>query len=378
MNIELTIQQKMMCDMVREFAAKEIAPLDAQMDKDGAFPRSLLEKMIANGFLGVMLPRQYGGAGADALIGALATWELARASASVAITMNAHWLGADIICTHGSEAQKQKYLPQAAQNMLTAFALTEPNAGSDAASISASARLEGDVWILNGTKAWCTNGGLAGLYIIMAKTDKSKGAKGISAFIVEEGTPGFSVGKKEDKMGMRGSHTTELVLNNCRVNKENMLGKEGDGFKIAMQALDGSRISFCAIATGICEHAIAEAKSYAKERRAFGQPIANFQAVQFMIADMAIGLHAVKLMLFDTASQRAAGKAHSLDATIGKIFSSVHAVKTCLDAIQVLGGNGYSRDNAPERLLRDAKVLELGDGPTEVLKMIVGRTEINS
>ncbi len=378
MNFQFTTEQTMMQKMAREFTEKEIAPLDAQMDKSGEFPHDLFDKMKENGFLGVTFPEEYDGGGADSVAGALTIYEIAKGSASVALTLDAHWLAADTILYHGTEEQKQKYLKRACTDTIFAFSLTEPCAGSDAAGIMTNAALEGDQWVLNGTKAWCTNGGVSGVYVILAKTDKTKGAKGISAFIVEAENPGLSVSKKEDKMGMRGSQTTELVLNNCRVPKDALLGKEGDGFKIAMMALDGARISIGAIAAGICERAIKVSKEYAKERQAFGSPIANFQAIQFMIAEMAVGLHATKLMTFDTAAMKAAHKRHTKEAAMTKILGSAHAVKTCLDAIQIMGGNGYSRDNAPERLLRDAKLLQIGEGTTEVLKMLVGRTEIAS
>ena len=376
MFFKFTEAQKMMRKMAREFSEKEIAPLDAEMDRKEEFPVELFKKMSQNGFLGVVFPEEYQGGGADTVTGALVVWEIARASASVALSLDAHWLAADTVLYHGTDEQKKKYLPLAAQDTLFAFALTEPGAGSDAAGLLTAAVQEGGEYVLNGTKAWCTNAEVAGVFIIMAKTDKTKGAKGISAFIVEKGNPGLTVGKKEINLGMRGSVQNEVILNNCRVKKEALLGREGDGFKIAMIALDGARISIGAIAGGLCERAIAVSTAYARQRQAFGGPIANLQAIQFMIADMAVGLHAVKLMTFDTAALKDAQVRHTKEAAMTKILGSTHAVKCGLNCIQILGGSGYSRENPAERILRDAKMLEIGEGTTEILKMLVGRTEL--
>jgi alkylation response protein AidB-like acyl-CoA dehydrogenase len=346
------------------------------MDETGQFPQALIDKMQKHGFFGIIFPEQYQGGGADPLAGALTIYEIAKASASVALTLDGHWLAADAILYHGAEEQKEKYLRRAAADALVAFCLTEPCAGSDAAGIRSTARFEGDQWVLNGTKAWVTNGGVAGIYVILAKTAPDKGAKGISAFIVEADAPGLTVGKKENKMGMRGSQTTELALNNVRLPAEALLGREGEGFKIAMKALDSGRISITAMAAGIIEAAMTTAKRYARERQAFGGPIANLQAIQFMIADMAVSLEVAKLMFFNAAALKGAGRPHTKEAAMAKIYGSGRAVKSCLDAIQILGGNGYSRDNPVERLLRDAKLLEIGEGATQVLKMLVGRMEL--
>lgn len=377
MLFEFTDEQKMLGKMVREFTANEIAPLDEQMDNEG-FNYELWDKLKENGFLGIILPEEYGGANGDAVTNALVINEVAKGSASVALTLDAHYLASEAILHHGTEAQKRKYLPKAATDTLLAFSLTEPSAGSDAAGIQTVAVLDGEAWVLNGTKAWCTNGGVAGIYIILAKTDETKGAKGISAFIVEEGYPGFSVGKKENKMGMRGSNTTELILNDCRVPKENLLGKTGDGFKIAMMGLDGARITIGAIAAGLSEAAMKAAKDYANQRTAFGKPIAKLQAIQFMVADMSIGIRSTKLMTFDCAKMRANGMSVTKEAAMVKIYGAEAAMNTCKNAIQVLGGNGYSRDYHVERYLRDAKLLEIGEGAVEVLRMLVGTTELSS
>lgn len=376
MRFDFTLEQRMLVDMTKEFVQAEVAPLDEQMDKTANMPPELLQKMRA--FYGLVAAQEYGGAGADTLAAALVMEELAKGSASVAITMDAQWLGTEILMFYGSEAQKQKYLPLAASEKLMAFSLTEPGAGSDVGAISSGAIMENDCWLLNGSKAWCTNAGLADLFIVLAKTDKDKGARGISAFIVEADTPGFIVNKKEDKMGGRGASIAGFSMNNCRIDKDSLLGQPGMGFAIAMHALDGARINLAAIAIGISAHAMQIAKDYAHARKAFGRPLADLQAVQFMVAGMASRLYANRLMVQHTARLRDSGKAHSKEAAITKATCSQNAVKTCLDAIQILGANGYSKDNAPERLLRDAKLTELGDGSTEVLKMFIGRAELGS
>lgn len=377
MLFEFTEEQKMIRKMVKEFTANEIAPFDEKMDNEG-FDYNLWENIKENGFLGIPFPEKYGGSGGDAITSTMVINEISKGSASVALTLDAHWLAADTILYHGTEAQKEKYLYKAATDTIFAFSLTEPSTGSDAAGIQSTAKLVGDEWVINGTKAWVTNGGISGVYIILAKTDESKGAKGISAFIVEEGTPGFSVGKKENKMGMRGSSTAELVMNDCRVPKENLLGKEGDGFKIAMIALDGARISIGAIAAGLSESAMKTAIEYANQRVAFRKPIAKFQAVQFMIADMAMGIRATEMMTFDTAKMKSQGIRHTKEAAMAKVFGAETAMKVCKNAIQILGGNGYSRDYHVERYLRDAKLLEIAEGADEVLRMLIGTTELNS
>ena len=376
MLFELTDEQRMIRKMVREFTENEIKPLDMEMDRNG-FNDALWKKIKENGLLEIPLPEQYGGAGGNAITGAIALREISRGSASVAITLDAHWLATDIVYHHGTEVQKAKYLPMVSEGSIFAFALTEPSAGSDAAGIQSTAEFDGSYWLLNGTKAWITNGGISDLYIILAKTDEKKGARGISAFLVEAGTPGFSVGKKEDKMGLRGSVTSELIMNNIRLPKESLLGREGDGFKIAMMALDGARISISAIALGLSEAAREIAVDYATQRTAFGRPISQFQSVQNMIANMDIGIRNTELMMFDTANMKDLGMRHTKESAMLKIYSSEMAMQTCKDAIQVLGGNGYSRDYHVERYLRDAKIFEIGEGTSEILRMLVGSMSLN-
>lgn len=376
MLFELTDEQRMIRKMVRQFTENEIKPLDMEMDRNG-FNDALWKKIKENGLLEIPLPEQYGGAGGNAITGAIALREISRGSASVAITLDAHWLATDIVYHHGTEVQKAKYLPMVSEGSIFAFALTEPSAGSDAAGIQSTAEFDGSYWILNGTKAWITNGGISDLYIILAKTDEKKGARGISAFLVESDTPGFSVGKKEDKMGLRGSVTSELIMNNIRLPKESLLGREGDGFKIAMMALDGARISISAIALGLSEAAREIAVDYATQRTAFGRPISQFQSVQNMIANMDIGIRNTELMMFDTANMKDLGMRHTKESAMLKIYSSEMAMQTCKDAIQVLGGNGYSRDYHVERYLRDAKIFEIGEGTSEILRMLVGSMSLN-
>lgn len=374
MNFELTEEQKMIQKMVREFTGKEVAPQDPEMDKTGEFPYDLLARMAENGFFGIPYPEEYGGAGGDAVCSAITMMELAKGSSSVALTLDAHWLAADSILKYGTSEQKEKYLRPALIDTLAAFALTEPVAGSDAAGIQTAAEQVGDYWVLNGTKAFCTNGDAAKIYIVAAKTENSRGAKGISTFIVEKGTPGFSIGKKEDKMGCRGSITTELILKDCRLPKENLLGNEGEGFKVAMHALDGGRMHIGAMSVGLAEACLDVASKYAKERYAFGQPIANFQAIQFMIADMAMEIEATRLMVYKAATLRDKGVRYTKEAAMAKVFGAEMAMKTAKNAIQILGGYGYTRDYPLERYLRDAKLLEIGEGTTEVLRVLIGNT----
>lgn len=375
MELRFSEEQLMIRDMVREFTEREVAPLDAEMDKNG-FSHELYKKMCTAGLMGLHFPEEYGGAGGDAVTSAIAIHELAKGSASVALFLDAHWLAADTILYHGTEEQKKKYLHKAAAGGIMAFALTEPCAGSDAAGIKTTAVQDGSDWVLNGSKAWITNGGVADLWVVLAKTDPEAGSKGISAFIVEKGTPGFSVGKEEDKMGMRGTNTVELILDSVRLPKEQLLGPLGGGFKIAMIALDGARISIGAISTGLSEHALQIARSYANERTTFGKPIAKHQAIQFKFADMAMGIHAMTLMTYDTARIKAAGKRHTKEAAMVKVFSAETCMKICSEAIQILGGYGYSKEYQVERFLRDAKLLEIGEGTSEVLRMVIGASTL--
>lgn len=373
MNFALTEEQKMIQKMVREFTEKEVAPLDEKMDKTGEFPYELMKKMSDNGFYGIPYAEAYGGAGGDEISGALTLMELAKGSMSVAFTLATHWVPANAIYNFGTEEQKQKYLvPMMTEGKLGAFALTEPGAGSDSAGIVSTGTQDGDTWILNGNKVFITNGGVADIFVICVKTDKTKGAKGISTFIVEKGTPGFSIGKKEDKMGIRASSTAELIMKDCRVPKENMIGNEGEGFKIAMSILEKGRLAFGALGIGISEACLSVAKKYANERQAFGKPIASFQAIQFIIADMAMEIELAKALMFKVAYMYDTGEKCGTEAAMLKVFTSEMAMKASKNAIQVLGGYGYTRDYAPERYLRDSKFLEIGEGANEVLRFVIG------
>lgn len=367
-------EQRMIRDMVRDFTKKEIEPRDKWMDENG-FDYELFKKLTQAGLMGIHLDEKYGGGGGDAVTSIIVIHEIAKGSASVALALDAHWLATDLILYHGTEAQREKYLPQAPQGKIFAFGLTEASGGSDAAAIKTTVVAAPDGgWIMNGGKAWITNSGVADYYVILAKTDPDAGSKGISAFIVPKDAEGLSVGKFEDKMGMRGSATCELAFSNLHLPQDALLGQLGMGFKYAMQALDGARISIGAIATGLSEHALAVAKSYANERVCFGKPISKFQGVQFKFADMAAEIRAMELMTYDTAKMKADGVRHTLEAAETKLFAATRCTQICLEAQQVLGGNGYSKEFHVERFVRDAKLLEIGEGTNEILRMLIGGT----
>ncbi|MBR8256311.1 acyl-CoA dehydrogenase family protein [Burkholderia ambifaria] len=372
--MHLNQQQSAWQAAARSFAEREIAPLSREMDTSDVFPAELFRKIGESDFFGLSLPAEYGGKGADMVSAAVALVEISAANASVGFTLDAHWLSAETILHFGSEEQKRKYLPRAARDMLCAFALTEPSGGSDAASIQTTAEKDGDTYVLNGTKTWCTNSAVAGVVIVMAKTDPSAGDKGISAFLVETGTPGFTVTRSENKMGLRGgSVSSELSLENCRIHESCLLGKEGDGFLVAMQGLDIARICISAVAIGTAEAAYRYAKAHAKRRKAFGAPIASFQGVQFKVADMAIGIQAARLLLQQVATMADGGMNHRKESAILKVFASDLAMQAASEAVQIYGGNGYSKDYPVEQLFRDAKVLQIGEGTNEVLRMLIGR-----
>ena len=371
---QFTEEQNMIRDMVREFTKKEVEPRDKWMDENG-FDYDLHKKLTQAGLMGIHLAEKYGGGGGDAVTSIIVIHELAKGSASVALFLDANWLAADLILYHGSEAQKDKYLPLAAQGKIFAFGLTESSAGSDAANIKSTVvPAEDGGWILNGGKAWITNSGVADYYVILAKTDPEAGNKGISAFIVPKEVEGLTVGKFEDKMGMRGSATCELSFDNIHLPADALLGDLGKGFKMAMEALDGARISIGAIAAGLSEHAMTVAKNYANERMTFGKPIAKHQGIQFKFADMAAEIRAMELLTYDTARMKAEGKRHTLEAAETKLFSGTRCTQICLECQQVLGGNGYSKEYNVERFVRDAKLLEIGEGTNEILRMLIGGT----
>ena len=368
---KFTEEQLMIRDMVKEFTANEVEPRDRDMDENG-FDFDLIPKLVDAGLMAIHLPEQYGGGGGDTITSEIVINEIAKGSASIALFLDAHWLAADMILHHGTDEQKAKYLPLVAEGKVFAFGLTESNAGSDAGAIKSVAEKQPDgSYILNGGKAWITNSGVADYYLIMAKTDPEAGNKGISVFVVPKDAEGLTVGKFEKKMGMRGTGTCELSFDNIHIPAEDRVGPEGRGFMIAMQALDGARVSIGAIASGLMQHAMEKAVKYAKERTTFGKPIYKYQAVGFKFADMAAKIRATDLMIWDTCQMKDEGKRISVEAAELKLLSSRWACEVCDDCIQIHGGNGYSREFDVERFYRDAKLLEIGEGTSEILRMVI-------
>lgn len=375
MNFDLTDEQQLIRQAVREFATKEIAPNARYVDETGEFPAETFRKMGQLGLMGIPFPEAYGGAGADSVSAAIAVEEVARACGSTALAYAAHMgLGSAPIFMFGSEDQKQHFLKPAAEGLyIAAFGLTEPHAGSDAGATRTTARLDGDTWVLNGAKMWITNAPLAGHIIFTAMTDPDKGKNGISAIIVPGGTPGLIFGKHEPKMGLRGSVSTAIMLEDVRVPRENLLGERGRGFNQFLQVLDGGRISIGAMAIGLAQAAYEAATAYAKERTAFGKPIGAFESISNMIADMATGIAAARLMIYQAAWLKDQGRPFSQQAAMAKLFASEVAEKTCRDAIQVFGGYGYSQEYPVERLYRDQRLLTIGEGTSEILRVVIGR-----
>lgn len=368
---KFTEEQLMIRDMVREFTANEVEPRDRAMDENG-FDWDLIPKLVDAGLMAIHMPEEYGGGGGDTVTSEIVINEIAKGSASIALFLDAHWLAADMILHHGSDEQKKKYIPLCAEGKVFAFGLTESNAGSDAAAIKSVAEKQPDgSYVLNGGKAWITNSGIADFYLIMAKTDVEAGNKGISVFIVPKEAEGLTVGKFEKKMGMRGSGTCELSFDNIKLPADALVGQEGRGFMIAMQALDGARVSIGAIASGLMQHAMDKAIKYAKERVTFGKPIYKHQAVGFKFADMAAKIRATDLMVWDTCQMKDEGQRFSTEAAELKLMSSRWACEVCDDCIQIHGGNGYSHEFDVERFYRDAKLLEIGEGTSEILRMVI-------
>lgn len=375
MDLRLTEEQLMMSKMVRDFAHKEIAPFIPIMEETEQFPRHIVKKMGEMGLMGIPIPEEWGGAGADFISYILAIHEISKVSATLGVILSVHTsVGTNPILYFGNSDQKNKYVRRlAAGEMLGAFALTEPSAGSDASSIRTQAVRKGDEYILNGSKVFITNGGEADTYLTFAVTDSSKGSRGISAFIVEKDTPGFTIGKKEKKMGLHGSNTTELIFEDARVPAENLLGQEGDGFTIAMANLEVGRIGIAAQALGIAEAAFEYAKEYARERKQFGEPIANKQAIAFKLADMATLLEAARLLVYNAASLRSQGRPCGKEASMAKRFASDAAMKITTEAIQVFGGYGYSREYPVERLFRDAKITQIYEGTNQIQQIVIAK-----
>ena len=359
--------------LFRDFAENEVAPLAKEIDEDERFPAETVEKMAHYGFLGIPFKKEYGGQGCDNQTYAICVEELSRVCATTGVIVSAHTsLGAEPIRANGTPEQIEKYLiPLAKGEHLGALGLTEPNAGTDASRQQTKAVLDGDNYILNGTKVFITNGGEADTYIIFAMTDKSKGTRGISAFIVEKDFPGFSTGNKELKLGIRGSATTELVFDNCIVPKENLLGKEGRGFGIAMKTLDGGRIGIASQALGIAQGALDITVKYVKERKQFGRTIASFQNTQFQLADMKTQIDAARLLVYRAAYLKDSQAPYSAEAAMAKLFAARTAMDVTTQCVQFHGGYGYTRDYAIERMMRDAKITEIYEGTNEVQRMVI-------
>lgn len=373
MNFELNNEQSMAREMFAAFAEKEVKPLAHDIDEEERFPAETVEKMKKYGFFGIPYPKEFGGQGCDVLTYILCVEELSKVCGTTGVIVSAHTsLCADPIYKFGTKEQKEKYLvPLASGKKLGAFGLTEPGAGTDASGQQTKAVLEGDHYVLNGSKIFITNGGVADIYVVFAMTDKSKGVKGISAFIVEKDFPGFSIGKKEKKMGIRGSATTELVFENCIVPKENLLGQEGKGFTVAMTTLDGGRIGIAAQALGIAEGALDETVKYVKERKQFGRSIAAFQNTQFRLADMKTKIDAAKLLVYRAAMLKQAGAKFSTEAAMAKLFAAETAMAVTTECVQLFGGYGYTREYPVERMMRDAKITEIYEGTSEVQRMVI-------
>ena len=358
---------------VREFAEEKVKPIAFELDQNNEFPDEIVKEMGELGFLGIPYPKKYGGQGLDVMSYAITVEELSRVDGGVGVICSAHTsLGSWPIFAFGTEEQKKKYLtPLASGEKLGAFGLTEPNAGTDASGQQTTAKLDGDEYVLNGTKIFITNGGYADIYVVFAMTDKSKGNHGISAFIVEKGTKGFDFGTLENKMGINGSSTMELIFQDCRIPKENLLGEEGKGFKIAMATLDGGRIGIAAQALGIAEGALEKAVQYSKEREQFGRPLAKFQNTQFKLAEMAIEIEAARNLVYKAASLKDAGENYSVAAAMAKLKASRTASFVADRAVQILGGYGYIKEYDVERMMRDAKITEIYEGTSEVMLMVV-------
>lgn len=376
MNFELTEEQNLIRDMVRSFAETEVAPSARERDEEERFDRALMYDRLGElGLTGIVFPEEYGGAGADYISYAIAVEELSRVCGSTGVTLSAHLsLCANPIYMFGTEAQKQKYLvPLAKGEKLGAFGLTEPSAGSDAGGTKTTATRDGNDWILNGSKIFITNAGDAETYVVLARSDKTaEKHRGISAYIVEKGTPGFSFGKKEAKMGIRSSPTMELVFENCSIPGDNLLGQEGQGFKVAMKTLDGGRIGIAAQALGIAQGALDAALAYTKDREQFNKPIAAFQGVSFQLADMATQIEAARLLIYNAAYRASAGLSYSQESAMAKLFASETAMRVTTQAVQLHGGYGYTREFPVERMMRDAKITEIYEGTSEVQRVVIG------
>jgi butyryl-CoA dehydrogenase len=373
MDFTLSKEHEMARTLFRDFAEKEVKPLAQEVDETERFPEETVKKMQKLGFMGIPIPKEYGGQGCDTLAYVMCVEELSRVCGTTGVIVSAHTsLCADPIKQFGTPEQKEKYLvPLAKGETIGAFGLTEPGAGTDASGQQTKAVLDGDHYILNGSKIFITNGGKADTYIVFAMTDKSKGTKGISAFIVEKSFKGFSIGTKEKKMGIRGSSTTELIFQDCIVPKENLLGQEGKGFGIAMQTLDGGRIGIAAQALGLASGALDTTIAYVKERKQFGRSIAKFQNTQFQLADMYTKVEAARHLVYKAAIAKNTQKRFSLEAAMAKLYAAEAAMEVTTKAVQLHGGYGYTREYDVERMMRDAKITEIYEGTSEVQRMVI-------
>ncbi len=377
MDFTLSKEHEMARTLFHDFAEKEVKPLAQEVDETEEFPRESVAKMRKLGFMGIPIPKEYGGQGCDPLTYVMCVEELAKVCGTTAVVVSAHTsLCCDPILTYGTEEQKQKYLvPLSNGEKLGAFGLTEPGAGTDAQGQQTKAVLDGNEWVLNGSKIFITNGKEADVYIIIAVTGiiekRGRKQKEISAFIVEKDTPGFSFGTKEKKMGIRGSSTYELIFTECRIPKENLLGKQGEGFKIAMHTLDGGRIGIAAQALGLAEGALARTVEYVKERKQFGRSIAQFQNTQFQLANMATQVQAAQYMVYRAAMAKATQKRYSVEAAMAKLYAAEVAMDVTTKAVQLHGGYGYTREYDVERMMRDAKITEIYEGTSEVQRMVI-------
>ena len=375
MDFNLTEEQRLFQKIIREFCIKELKPIAEKIDKEEYFPDDFYKKMGKMGLMGMTVPQKYGGAGIDKVSYMIALEEISRYCGSTGLTVEAHnTLGIGYLYERGTEEQRQKYLPKyTTGEMIAALAITEPNAGSDVASLQTTAVKNGTEWVLNGTKQFVTSGNIAGITIVMAKTDKSKGVKGISAFIVEKDTPGLKVGQLEDKLGLRGSRTAELIFEDCRVPNDNMLGEKDKGFMGVMNTLDRGRTAVGAMSVGIARGAFEDSYEYAKQREQFGKPIGKFQAIQWMIADMATQIEAARLLVHRAAFLEDQGMSYTKEASMAKLFASEIAMNATRNAIQIFGGYGYITEYPVERYFRDVKLCQIGEGTSEVQRIIISR-----
>src|SRR5687767_14557099 len=375
MDLRLTDEQSLLRNSVREFAEAELRPHVMTWDEEQRFPRELLPKLAALGLMGIQFPESYGGAGMSAIDYCICIEELARVDPSICLSVAAHnGLGAAHIAAFGTDEQKRKYLvPLARGEMLAAWALTEASAGSDAAAIRTAAVREGDGWVINGSKQFITHGRTGDLVVVMAVTARGKGSRGISAFIVERGTPGFRPGKKEEKLGMRASETSEVIFENCQVGASQLLGAEGQGFVNAMQVLDAGRIGIAALAVGLAQGAYDAARDYALQRKQFGQSIASFQSIRAKLVDNAGRLDAARLLTYRAASMREAGRRPTLEAAMAKLYSSEIAVRVAEDGVQIFGGYGFVKDYPAEKYFRDVKLTTIGEGTSEIQRLVIAR-----